>query len=198
MSTTKDKNLIELSNRCITVWEIDSIVGFEKEVFDNYYKYGKLVTIGCLLNSETQIKISRDGTSKKLSNLIEDGLISYKLINKDLTTQYFSNNDHIRYIYEEVSSNAFFVNYFENIDNIKLKDIVLRIENLTYSYYQNEIRQTLGYYVITGIKLKDEKEFKNIQLDSTANSYVQIYQQNFIFEDKLNMELIEIDNKLPS
>ena len=59
MSNSKRENLIELSNRCITVWEIDSRVGFEKEVLENYYKYGKLVTIGCLLNSETQIKINR-------------------------------------------------------------------------------------------------------------------------------------------
>lgn len=195
MKSHSDESVIEISNRCVTVWELDSRSGFEKEIFENYFKYGKLVSIGCLLNSETKIKLGRSGVEKKLSSLIEDGDIKYQLVNNDLTTKYFSSNDYLRYIYEEVSSEAFFVNYFDNQKNIKYEDIVLRIENLTYSYYQNEIRQTLGYYLITGIKLKNEVEFQNIELVSTANTYIQIYQQNFIFENKLNMELIEISNK---
>lgn len=195
MKSHSDESVIEISNRCVTVWELDSRSGFEKEIFENYFKYGKLVSIGCLLNSETKIKLGRSGVEKKLSSLIEDGDIKYQLVNNDLTTKYFSSNDYLRYIYEEVSSEAFFVNYFDNKKNIKYEDIVLRIENLTYSYYQNEIRQTLGYYLITGIKLKNEAEFQNIELVSTANTYIQIYQQNFIFENKLNMELIEISNK---
>ena len=195
MKSQSDESVIEISNRCVTVWELDSRSGFEKEIFENYFKYGKLVSIGCLLNSETKIKLGRSGVEKKLSSLIEDGDIKYQLVNNDLTTKYFSSNDYLRYIYEEVSSEAFFVNYFDNQKNIKYEDIVLRIENLTYSYYQNEIRQTLGYYLITGIKLKNEVEFQNIELVSTANTYIQIYQQNFIFENKLNMELIEISNK---
>ncbi len=195
MKSHSDESVIEISNRCVTVWELDSRSGFEKEIFENYFKYGKLVSIGCLLNSETNIKLGRGGVEKKLSNLIEDGDITYQLVNNDLTTKYFSSNDYLRYIYEEVSSEAFFVNYFDNQKNIKYNDIVLRIENLTYSYYQNEIRQTLGYYLITGIKLKNESEFQNIELVSTANTYIQIYQQNFIFENKLNIELIEIGNK---
>ena len=195
MKNHSDESVIEISNRCVTVWEIDCRNGFEKEVFENYFKYGKLIAFGCLLNSDTNIKIGRNGTEKKLSNLLEDGIIGYKLINKDMTTQYFSINDYIRYIYEEVSVNAFFVNYFDNNQNIDINEIELRIENMTYSYYQNEIRQTLGYYLITGIKLKSQNEFSNIELVSTANSYTQIYQQNFEFNDKLNLELIELKNK---
>ena len=172
MKSHSDESVIEISNRCVTVWELDSRSGFEKEIFENYFKYGKLVSIGCLLNSETNIKLGRGGVEKKLSNLIEDGDITYQLVNNDLTTKYFSSNDYLRYIYEEVSSEAFFVNYFDNQKNIKYNDIVLRIENLTYSYYQNEIRQTLGYYLITGIKLKNESEFQNIELVSTANTYI--------------------------
>lgn len=197
MKNHSDESVLEISNRCVTIWELDTREGYEQQIFENYFKYGKLVALGCLLNNETKIKLGRNNTEKNLVNLLEDGIIKYQLINKDLTTNYFSSNDYIRYIYEEVSSNAFFVNYFDNLKNIKINELILRIENMTYSYYQDDIRQTLGYYIITGIKHKDEALFRNIELDSTANSYVQIYQQNFLFDNKLNMNLINNDNKIP-
>ncbi len=190
MSKQNDNSVLEISNRNVNIWELDASPGYEQEVFKNYFKYGKLVTMGCLLNQQTKIKFGRKGKELLVAKLIEEGKIDYKLINIDLTTQYFSINDNIRYIYEDVSSSAFWVNYFDGFDQLKPEDFVLRIENLTYSYYQDEIRQTLGYYLVTGIKLKKDKNFTPINLVSTANSYVQIYQQNFIFDNKINLNLV--------
>lgn len=191
MDKHSDNSVLEISNRNVTIWELDARPGFEEEVFKNYFKYGKLVSIGCLLNQQTKIKFGRNGEEKILAKLIEEGQISYNLINSDLTTKYFSINDNIRYIYEDVSSSAFWVNYFDNVDKIDIDDIDLRIENLTYSFYQDEIRQTLGYYLITGIKSKKDKHYQNLNLVSSANSYVQVYQQNFIFDEKINMILVQ-------
>lgn len=190
MEKPNDNTVVEIVNKNVTIWELDARPGYEQDVFTNYFKYGKLVTMGCLLNKQTKIKFSRNGYEHLFYKLIEDKRIKYQLINSDLTTQYFSNNDSIRYIYEDVTSDAFWVNYFENDSELHPEDFTLRIENLTYSYYQDEIRQTLGYYLITGIKHKDSKKFEPISLISTANSYVQIYQQNFIFEEEINLGLI--------
>ncbi len=190
MTTQNDNTVLEISNRNVNIWELDSSPGYEEEVFKNYFKYGKLVTMGCLLNKETKIKFGRNGKEHLLAKLIEDEKIEYKIINIDLTTQHFSINDNIRYIYEDVTSSAYWVNYFDGIDELSPDDFVLRIENLTYSFYQDDIRQTLGYYLITGIKLKKSKNFTPLSLVSTANSYVQVYQQNFIFDDKINLSLI--------
>jgi hypothetical protein len=190
MEKHNDNTVLEINNKNVTIWELDAVPGFEQEVFNNYFKYGKLVSIGCLLNKQSKIKFSRNGKEYDIVKLLESKRLNYKLINSDLTTQYFSKNDSIRYIYEDVTSNAFWVNYFDNDGELQPEDFTLRLENLTYSYYQDEIRQTLGYYLITGIKYKKNKNFEPIGLVSTANSYVQIYQQNFVFEDEINMGLI--------
>jgi len=190
MEKHNDNTVVEIVNKNVTIWELDARPGFEQDVFTNYFKYGKIVTMGCLLNKQTKIKFARNGYEQLLFKLLEEKRINYQLVNSDLTTQYFSINDSIRYIYEDVTSDAFWVNYFENDSELKPEDFTLRIENLTYSYYQDEIRQTLGYYLITGIKYKDSKKFEPINLISTANSYVQIYQQNFVFEEEINLGLI--------
>lgn len=190
MEKPNDNTVVEIVNKNVTIWELDARPGYEQDVFTNYFKYGKLVTMGCLLNKQTKIKFARNGYEHLLFKLLEDKRINYHLINSDLTTQYFSNNDSIRYIYEDVTSDAYWVNYFENNSDLKPEDFTLRIENLTYSYYQDEIRQTLGYYLITGIKYKDNNKFEPISLVSTANSYVQIYQQNFVFDEVINLGLI--------
>ncbi len=40
MKNHSDDSVLEISNRCVTIWELDTREGYEQQIFENYFKAG--------------------------------------------------------------------------------------------------------------------------------------------------------------